>query len=163
VDEVRTGARTHPDEVLLALLRLAMGVSVEAADRIGTVSAVQLRAVTLLHQQPGANLGELARGMGVSVSVTSRLVDRLVAAGLVDKTSSATSGREISLWLSEAGEATLDRYDDLRLSRIRARLEELSAEDAAAVVSALEVLVPDRGRGPDRGSRTPRGPAPTNA
>ena len=146
--EQGSAVRTSSDQVLLAALRLAMGVSIEAADQIGTVSAVQLRAVTLLHQRPGANLGELARGMGVSVSVTSRLVDRLVAAGLVDKRSSATSGREISLWLSECGEATLDRYDDLRLSRVRSRLEELSPEDASAVLSALEVLVPVPGRGP---------------
>ena len=132
--------RTPSDEVLLAALRLAMGVSLQAADRIGTVSAVQLRAMTLLHQRPGGNLGELARGMGVSVSVTSRLVDRLVAAGLVDKRPSTTSGREISLWLSEAGEGALNRYDDLRLSRIRRRLRQLSTPEAAAVLSALEVL-----------------------
>lgn len=138
-------ARTPSDRVLLTALRTAMGVSIEAADVIGSVSAVQLRAVTLLHQHPGSNLGELSRGMGVSVSVTSRLVDRLVAAGLVDKRASATSGREISLWLTEQGTATLERYDDLRLSRIRSLLQELPPERADAVLAALEALDPGPG------------------
>ncbi|RBY91947.1 hypothetical protein DQ237_19240 [Blastococcus sp. TF02-8] len=145
--ELGSTPRTPADEVLLALLRLAMGVSIEAADEIGTVSAVQLRAVTLLHQRPGVNLGDLARGMGVSVSVTSRLVDRLVAAGLVDKRTSTTSGREISLWLSQLGEDALDCYDDLRLTRIRARIGNLPPEHADAVLSALGALVPGPGEG----------------
>jgi DNA-binding MarR family transcriptional regulator len=143
MQEKNGAPRSPSDEVLLAALRLAMGVSIEAADTIGTVSAVQLRAVTLLHQRPGVNLGELARGMGVSVSVTSRLVDRLMNAGLVDKRTSATSGREISLWLSDLGEATLARYDDMRLARVRSRLQGLPPEDAARVMSALEVLTSD--------------------
>jgi DNA-binding MarR family transcriptional regulator len=95
----------------------------------------------VLSQRPGGNLGELAQALGVSVSVTSRLVDRLVSAGLAEKRPSATSGREISLWLSREGQAVLERYDELRLDRIRARLRELPAEDAAAVVTGLQALV----------------------
>jgi DNA-binding MarR family transcriptional regulator len=140
-DEGSPAVRTPSDEVLLSALRMAMGISVQAADRIGTVSAVQLRAVTVLHQQPGLNLGDLAERMGVSVSVTSRLVARLGTAGLVEKRPSPTSGREISLWLSPEGEKTLDRYDDLRLAELRARLGALPAAQAAGVVSALEALV----------------------
>jgi DNA-binding MarR family transcriptional regulator len=143
--------RTPSDEVVLAALRLAMGISVQAADEIGTVSAVQLRAVTVLHQQPGANLSGLAQGMGVSVSVTSRLVDRLVAAGLVEKQPSTSSGREISLYLSPYGKETLDHYDELRLDRVRARLRELPADEVAAVVSGLHVLI----GGADQGHRGP--------
>jgi DNA-binding MarR family transcriptional regulator len=142
-DGSRSTARTPSDEVLLAALRMAMGISVQAADQIGSVSTVQLRAVTVLHQRPGVNLGELAHHLGVSLSVTSRLVDRLGSAGLVEKRPSPTSGREISLWLSPEGEKTLDRYDDLRLARLRDRLQALPAAQATAVLSALQVLVSD--------------------
>jgi DNA-binding MarR family transcriptional regulator len=138
--------RSAVDEVVLAAMRLVMGISVQAADEIGVLSAVQLRAVTVLFQHPGGNLGELAQALGVSVSVTSRLVDRLVTAGLAVKRPSPTSGREISLWLSPEGEAVLERYDELRLDRIRDRLRELPAEDATAVVTGLQVLVDGRGR-----------------
>jgi DNA-binding MarR family transcriptional regulator len=146
--------RSATDQVVLAAMRLVMGISVQAADEVGVVSAVQLRAVTVLSQRPGSNLGELAQALGVSVSVTSRLVDRLVSAGLAEKRPSATSGREISLWVSREGQAVLERYDELRLDRIRARLRELPAEDAAAVVTGLQALVDGPGR--DRARPGPR-------
>ena len=129
------------DGVVLSALRLAMGISIQAADEIGTVSTVQLRAVTVLSERPGANLGELAQGMAVSLSVTSRLVDRLVAAGLAERAPSPTSGREISLRLTPAGEQILRRYDEIRLAKVHERLRVLSPERTAEVVSALRDLV----------------------
>jgi DNA-binding MarR family transcriptional regulator len=141
VDEAAgTGGAALADGVVLSALRLAMGISIQAADEIGTLSTVQLRAVTVLSERPGANLGELAQGMAVSLSVTSRLVDRLVAAGLAERRPSPTSGREISLWLTPAGEQTLRRYDELRLAKVHERLRELPPERAREVVSALQAL-----------------------
>lgn len=136
-----TGGAAPADGVVLSALRLAMGISIQAADEIGTLSTVQLRAVTVLSERPGANLGELAQGMAVSLSVTSRLVDRLVAAGLAERRPSPTSGREISLWLTPAGEQTLRRYDELRLAKVHERLRELPPERAREVVSALRALI----------------------
>ncbi|MGX5653792.1 MarR family winged helix-turn-helix transcriptional regulator [Geodermatophilus nigrescens] len=129
------------DNAVLVALRLAMGISIQAAVEIGDLSTVQLRAVTVLSERPGANLGELAQGMAVSPSVTSRLVDRLVAAGFAERRPSASSGREISLWLTPAGERILRRYDDLRLRKVDERLRELPPERAAEVVSALQSLI----------------------
>ncbi|WP_336028843.1 MarR family winged helix-turn-helix transcriptional regulator [Geodermatophilus sp. FMUSA9-8] len=129
------------DNAVLVALRLAMGISIQAADEIGDLSTVQLRAVTVLSERPGANLGELAQGMAVSPSVTSRLVDRLVAAGFAERRPSASSGREISLWLTPAGERILRRYDDLRLRKVHERLRELPPERAAEVVAALQSLI----------------------
>ena len=136
-----TGWAGSPDDVVLAALRLAMGISIQAADEIGNLSTVQLRAVTVLSERPGVNLGELAENMAVSLSVTSRLVDRLVAAGLAERRPSPTSGREISLWLTPAGEQTLRRYDELRLAKVHERLRELPSERAGEAVSALRRLV----------------------
>lgn len=136
-----TGGAALADGVVLSALRLAMGISIQAADEVGTLSTVQLRAVTVLSERPGANLGELAQGMAVSLSVTSRLVDRLVAAGLAERRPSPTSGREISLWLTPSGEQTLRGYDELRLAKVHERLRELPPERAREVVSALQALI----------------------
>lgn len=136
-----TSGRVRADEVVLAALRLAMGISIQAADEIGTLSTVQLRAVTVLSERPNANLGDLAQGMAVSLSVTSRLVDRLVAAGLVERRPSETSGREISLSLTAEGERTLRRYDDLRLARVHERLRALPEGRAEEVVAALQSVL----------------------
>jgi DNA-binding MarR family transcriptional regulator len=129
--------RTPDDEVLLALARAVIGLSTRAADRLGGVSVVQLRALTVLRDLGTATLGDLAGGMDVTVSTTSRLVDRLVAAGLVVREPSPRSRRELALRIAADGQATLDRYDDLRLVTLRAGLDGLADDERQAVVTAL--------------------------
>lgn len=129
--------RTPDDAVLLALARAVIGLSTRAADRLGGVSVVQLRALTVLRDLGTATLGELAGGMGVTVSTTSRLVDRLVTAGLVVREPSPRSRRELALRIAPDGQATLDRYDELRLGTLRAGLDGLADGERQAVVSAL--------------------------
>src|SRR3954447_13509544 len=134
------GDRTPDDQAVLAAARLFTGVSVRAADEAGQLSAVQLRALTVLSGSDGSNLAALADEMGVAVSTASRLVDRLVAAGWVDRRPSDANRREISLSLTEAGTTVLTRYDDLRLGVLRERLDRLPAARRAAVVAALRDL-----------------------
>jgi len=138
--EARNGSEPE-DDVLLGAVRWAMAISVRAADQLGDVSPVQLRALTVLQETPGANLNDLASGMGVTVSTTSRLVDRLVAAGLVERQPSALTRREISLTLTRAGHGRLQRYDRLRLAEARACLDAVPLADRDAVVTALQQLV----------------------
>src|SRR3569833_2100260 len=112
-------ARSAQDQTLLLLARAVMGVSTRAADRLGELSVVQMRAMTVLRELGTANLGQLAEGLDVTVSTTSRLVDRLVAAGLVERRPSPRTRREIELRASPSGTETQDRYDDLRLEGLR--------------------------------------------
>lgn len=130
--------RTPSDEVLLTLARLAVDVSVRAADEMGGLSPVQLRALTALRSSSGANLASLADSMGTAVSTASRLVDRLVAADWVHRRPAPHTRREVTLTLTEAGRALLRRYDDRRLLDLRRRLEQVSPDRRAAVVEALE-------------------------
>jgi DNA-binding MarR family transcriptional regulator len=135
-------SREPADEVLLTAVRWAMAISVRAADELGDLSPVQLRALTVLQENAGVNLNDLAQAMGVTVSTTSRLVDRLVAAGLVDRKPSPQTRREISLALSPAGRGRLQRYDRLRLAEARACLETVPPGERDSVVAALQQLVP---------------------
>ncbi len=130
--------RTSEDVVLLDLARAVVGVSTAAADRLGGISVVQLRALTVLRALGTATLGELAREMAVTVSTTSRLVDRLVAAGLVVREPAAHSRRALALRTSLAGSAVLDRYDDERLGVLRRALQDVPEPDT--VVAALAAI-----------------------
>jgi DNA-binding MarR family transcriptional regulator len=132
--------RTGSDDALLAVARLVMDVSVRAADELGNLSPVQLRALTVLSQQPGANLAQLAEQMGVTVSTTSRLVDRLSSGAWVSRRPAEHNGREVSLTLTDAGNAVLRRYDDGRLRRLHAWLDRLSPDSRAAVLDGLAEL-----------------------
>src|SRR4051794_41697873 len=131
-------SRDPVDEVLLAGLRRAMAISVRAADEMGDLSPVQLRALTVLQETPRANLNDLAQAMGVTVSTTSRLVDRLVAAGLVNRTPSPQTRRGISLGLTPAGRGGLQRYDPLPPAGARACFEGVSPGGPGGVVAALQ-------------------------
>jgi DNA-binding MarR family transcriptional regulator len=90
---------------------------------------VQLRALTVLREVGTVNLGRVAEEMGVALSTASRLVDRLVRAGLVDRRPSPRTRREIELEVSPDGLATLDRYDDLRLFGLQAHLAQAARPD----------------------------------
>ena len=74
----RTVTTSHPggpaaeDDVLVRAARTFVGMSVRAADRLGPVSLVQLRALTVIDEIDGANLVQLSDGMGVTVSTASR-------------------------------------------------------------------------------------------
>jgi DNA-binding MarR family transcriptional regulator len=128
------------DEDLVEAARAFMRISLHAADRIGGVSVVQLRALTVLHREGQANLGQLAGDMGVTVSTTSRLVDRLVAAGLVDRRVAEHTRREVSLRLTRRGRSTLERYDALRLASLHECLDELPADQREAAVQGLRAF-----------------------
>ena len=134
-------AADDEDDVLLSTLRLAMGISVHAADQVGDdVSTVQLRALTVLSRDPGCNLGRVAESMGVALSTASRLVERLVAADLVDRRTSEANRREVALRLTPHGARTLSRYDALRLEGLLSVLDRLPDDDRSTVMTGLRVL-----------------------
>jgi DNA-binding MarR family transcriptional regulator len=129
--------RTAADDALLALVRLAMDASVRTAEDLGGVSPVQLRALTALRLMGNANLVQLAEEMGVTMSTTSRLVDRLVSPGWVHRGPAEHDRREISLTLTDVGTDLLRRYDDGRVARLQERLDRVAPARRDDVVAAL--------------------------
>src|SRR3954469_9564461 len=128
------------EHVLLALARMAMDASVRASGDLGGLSPVQLRALTALRQLAEANLAQLAEEMGVTVSTTSRLVDRLVSADWVHRASSPHNRREIRLTLTESGKRLLRRYDKRRVDLLSECLQRVPVERQEAVLQALAEL-----------------------
>jgi DNA-binding MarR family transcriptional regulator len=133
-------AASAMDEALLGAARAVMRISLHAADQVGGVSVVQLRALTILLEAGETNLASLAEGMGVTVSTTSRLVDRLVAAGLVERRTAEHTRREIAVRLTELGRQTVDRYDGHRLTELRRCIDALSETDRIGVLTCLRAL-----------------------
>lgn len=132
--------RTEMEDALLAAVRAIMRVSLHAADEIGSVSVVQLRALTVLAEVGESNLARLADGVGVTVSTTSRLVDRLIAAGLVERRRAAHTAREVAIRLTAHGRNTLHRYDELRLRELRSRVEGLEGVERDTAVKVMRAI-----------------------
>jgi DNA-binding MarR family transcriptional regulator len=118
-----------------------MDASVRAADVMGDLSPVQLRALTALQEFGPSNLAQLAEEMGVTVSTASRLVDRLVSADWVHRRQAPHNRREISLTLTARGKSLLRRYDDERVLRLQACLTRLAPDRQDVLVGALEEFV----------------------
>src|SRR4051812_17884905 len=89
---------------------------------------VQWRALTALRRLVEANLAQPADSMGVTVSTSSRLVDRLVSADRVHRGPSLTDRREISPSRTGSGTRLPRRYDSRRVELLGERLDRVPLE-----------------------------------
>lgn len=94
-----------------------------------TVPAAQLRALLIIGQAGSMNLNRLARALDSTASATSRLTDRMQAAGLLTRDRAILSRREIVLVPTESGKQLADW---VRIQRRAALTQVLDAMDPAA-------------------------------
>ncbi|WP_442809463.1 MarR family transcriptional regulator [Streptomyces sp. NBC_01335] len=99
----------------------------------GPTSPSQLRALLAIERREGGNMRALGEALGSTPPATSRLCDRLEAAGLVERRLSPASRREIELYLSRPGRALLE---EIRAGQVR----EVSLVLAAMQPEAAEAL-----------------------
>ncbi|MFC3500992.1 MarR family winged helix-turn-helix transcriptional regulator [Micromonospora krabiensis] len=117
-----------PETSIAAALDTAAGALLtvwEAARERTTsrVSGAQLRAIMVVDQHDGINLRRLASRLDMLLSSASRLCDRLVAAGMLEREPGRLDRREISLHLTqEARRLLVELREDRReqLARILA-------------------------------------------
>ncbi|MEU0053503.1 MarR family transcriptional regulator [Streptomyces sp. NPDC006309] len=123
-------------------------------------SASQLRVLHILEHHDGINLRTLAESLASTPPSTSRLCDRLVAAGFVERVVSAQDRREVRLHLSGRGRAFLVDLRGRRERELRKVLADMPAVkrtalleglEAFCVTAATQILDDDA---PDSGSRT---------
>jgi DNA-binding MarR family transcriptional regulator len=131
-----------PEQMFAAEVDLAAATLVavwdQARERISTrLSASQLRALLAVEESPGVNLRRLAEALSMILSSASRLCDRLVAAGLIDRESSRSDRREIALSLTPNGVRLLA---ELRTERRRRLAEVLAGMSEPSRVALLRGL-----------------------
>jgi DNA-binding MarR family transcriptional regulator len=100
----------------------------------------QLRALLFVRRHPGASLSPVAEHLGMALSATSNLVERLVQAGLLERTTNPDERRRIQLTLTALGAEHVERAQLLVRSRLRADLTSLSPTDLGRLAGSLEVL-----------------------
>ena len=117
----------------LALVEMTM--TALAAAR--SLSPLQMRLLLVVDRHAPLNLSALAAHLEQSVPSASRLVDRLVEAGLVRRGPAAHSRREVALALTTRGKRSLSRLRQVRERGIADVMQRMSASDRAALVSGL--------------------------
>ena len=122
------------DSAADALLSVWDAAREGAADR---VSGSQLRAMLVVEQFDGINLRGLASSLGMILSSASRLCDRLVAAGMIERFPGRTDRREIALHLTRTGERLLDELRAERRRRLSEVLGQMSPVAREALIRGL--------------------------
>ncbi|MET8948696.1 MarR family transcriptional regulator [Streptomyces sp. NPDC004542] len=122
-------------------------------------SASQLRVLLILEHQEGINLRTLAQSLASTPPSTSRLCDRLEAAGFVRRVMSPDDRREVRLHLSSRGRAFLADLRTRREGTLESVLDLMPAAKRTALLEGLEAFcdaaaaqIHDEAQGP--GSRT---------
>jgi DNA-binding MarR family transcriptional regulator len=103
-------------------------------------SASQLRVLHILEHNDGINLRSLAESLASTPPSTSRLCDRLHAAGFIERAVSAESKREVRLHLSGRGRTFLAELRARREREVRRVLADMPAAKRIALLEGLEAF-----------------------
>ena len=104
------------------------------------ISAAQLRALVVVGRRGQLNLSQLASELGTIPSWASRLCDRLVAAGYVERRASDERRREIVLSLGRDGRRLLDELEARRREALADVLSCMAPDDRAALQRGLDAF-----------------------
>ncbi|HEX5405808.1 MAG TPA: MarR family transcriptional regulator [Pseudonocardiaceae bacterium] len=136
----RAAADAVTDAVITAS-RLLIAVSASSIASVDeTITVPQFRLLVMLHVRGPMKLSILADHLGVTPSTTTRMVDRLIFAGLVDRQVNPATRREVLLDLTDDGARTVARVTQQRrrhIARIVARMPE---QQRAQLVEGLEAF-----------------------
>jgi DNA-binding MarR family transcriptional regulator len=99
----------------------------------------QLRVCAVLYEAPRP-MSALSRELGVSLSATTQIADRLERAGLVQRVAEENDRRVKQLQLTGRGEDMMRRREEARVRRVLAVLEHLSPAARQDVLATFEKL-----------------------
>lgn len=136
-----TGTDDSPEAITDALLtasRLLVAISAQSlADVDETITIPQFRTLVVLSSHGPLNLATLAGMLEVQPSTTGRMVDRLVAAGLIQRGPNPASRREVLISLTQRGRAAVRGVTDRRRELIAAVVARLQPVERRGLVNAL--------------------------
>lgn len=104
------------------------------------VSSSQLRVLLVLDAHENINLRTLADHLGSTPPSTSRLCDRLQAAGFVEREVCETDRREVRLRLSPRGTTFLTDLRTRREAALREVLDQMPVTARTALLTGLEAF-----------------------
>jgi DNA-binding MarR family transcriptional regulator len=104
---------------------------------IPRLSGPQLNALIVVEREEGINLRGLATQLKMILSSASRLCDRLVASGLVERVPGRADRREIALFLTPSSRQLLDDLRAARRAILTTVLDRMSTAGRAALIRGL--------------------------
>jgi MarR family transcriptional regulator, organic hydroperoxide resistance regulator len=123
-------------ETIIYLVTESRRLSKEEASRYG-VTATQLSVLKLLHEIGDLSLGTLSKEIRAHNSTVTGIVDRMEAAGLVERVRSEEDRRVWIIRLSASGKKVAERAKVSPWDLLRDALAELSQADQEKLTSLM--------------------------
>ncbi len=143
----------NSDEVADAVLtasRVLVGIAAASLSPIeGEVTLTQYRTLVVLHSRGSQTLQALAGELQVVPSSATRMCDRLVRKGLIERHTPEENRREVQLSIAEAGAAIVARVAGDRKRELRRITDRMSQGSQAALVKALQEFSEAAGEVPE--------------
>jgi DNA-binding MarR family transcriptional regulator len=117
--------------VFVAVLAASLA---EVEDR---VSVPQFRVLVMADADEPLTLSAVAEGLGIHPSNATRIVDRLVDAGLLDRRDNPADRRQVQMTLTPEGRELKDEVYDHRRTAIAAVLRKMSAEERQLLATSM--------------------------
>jgi DNA-binding MarR family transcriptional regulator len=104
------------------------------------VTMSQAKVLYLAATSGGMHMSELATRLGVSISTTSGLVERLVEHGLLARHDDPADRRQVVVTITLTGRADLERFRELNAAQLRRLLDRLRDPELDVVERATDLL-----------------------
>jgi DNA-binding MarR family transcriptional regulator len=135
----------HVDAVMRASRALVGITAASIAEVDEVVTVPQLRVLMMINTYGAMNLAAVAAGLQVSAPNASRIVERLLVAGLVDRRDAPDDRRHVVLTLTGDGKKLIDRVIRHRRTAIRRVLRGMTPRERDQVASAMDMLATSAG------------------
>ncbi len=146
----RGGASVDATEMVLVASRALVGVVARSLSAVESeITLRQYRALVVLAASGAQNVSALAEALEIHPSTGTRLCDRLIAKGLIERMTSTESRREVTVTLSTAGQALVRSVTARRRKEIRRIVDRLDPGAEARLIDALAEFADAAGEVPD--------------
>lgn len=132
-------SRTYVANLLGALALLLTDEVCAAVEKSLGLGGSAPAALVTIGKRPGQSIETLCKTLGLSHSGTVRLVDRLVAAELIER-QAGSDGRSLALFLTQQGEAICTRVLSSRQQLLVKALSVLNDQESVQLQALLEKL-----------------------
>lgn len=142
-----------PEQVVAALLaaaRLLAGIAAKSLAAVEeTLTLPQYRLLVVLDSRGPSSLARLAAALAVNSSTALRMVERLTAAGMVEKAVNPARRREVQLCLTGLGRQTVRQVTEARRAEFSRIVAAMPAEQRTRLVTALTAFTEAGGEPPE--------------
>jgi DNA-binding MarR family transcriptional regulator len=138
-------------EAVIAASRALVAVAARSlAATADDITLPQFRVLVILATQGPQRVVDLAEALDVNTSTSTRMCDRLVRKGLVERTRPEWDRRTVVISLTRAGRDLVNAVMRRRRADVRAILRRMTPEQRSSLVSALRGFSEAAGEAPEQ-------------